>query len=125
MPSFGIDRNTGKRLVGWPHVVQSLLVLFSTRIGSRIMRRAFGSDVPALLGRENVSRAAVLRFWTAIILAVELWEPRFRIVKIGMPASSNGTDKARAGKLGFSATGQYRPYALQGDFTSDVETKTL
>ena len=47
----GVDRNTGKALVGWAHVEQCLGVIFTTTFGERIMREWFGSLVPVLLGR--------------------------------------------------------------------------
>jgi len=117
--SLGLNRQTGRPLEGWPHVMQSLGVIFSTRFGDRIMRRVFGSAVPGLLG-QNLTPDTLARFYTAIILAVELWEPRFRVRQIAYPASTNGADKMAQGKFGFRLFGDYRPNALTGDFTVAV-----
>jgi len=126
MPSTGIDRRTGQVLSGWPHVLQSLEVIFTTRIGERIMRRTFGSYVPALLGRENLVTSAVTRFFVAIIVAIELWEPRFRVVRILFPEAENLPETNRRGGLGLRIVGQYRPNALDGDFTvASIETFVL
>jgi phage baseplate assembly protein W len=38
----GIDRATGRLLDGWPHVVQSIVVIITTTYGERM--RAAGSD---------------------------------------------------------------------------------
>ncbi|WP_036291562.1 GPW/gp25 family protein [Methylosinus sp. PW1] len=117
MTSAGVDRRTGKPLTGWSHVVQSLEVILTTRIGARVMRRLFGSAVPGLIGRENVTPAAMLRFMTAYAIAVELWEPRFKLRKFVFPTASNSADRLRQGRLGFGVEGDYRPNALEGDYT--------
>ena len=114
----GINRETGKPLAGFPHVQQSLRVLFSTRLRSRIMRRLVGSDVPALLG-QNASASTVLKFATAIITATELWEPRVKISRVSFDAVLNTPETARLGGLTMRIEGRYRPNALQGDFTPE------
>ncbi|WP_245423838.1 GPW/gp25 family protein [Methylovirgula sp. 4M-Z18] len=114
----GINRETGKPLDGWAHVVQSLQVIFSTRIGARIMRRLFGSAVPGLLGK-NLEPSTLSAFYSAIIIAVELWEPRFSVRRITYPATQNSTANLAQGIFGFKLEGDYRPRALQGDFTVD------
>ena len=120
MPSVGIDRETGAVLTGLDHVRQSVRTLFSTRIGSRIMRRFYGFGGLALLGRENLTQAALLRFITAIHLALELWEPRLKSLTVIYPTRGNTVDGGRQGKVGLVIRARYYPNALQGDFTSDV-----
>lgn len=120
-PGTGIDRRTGRIVSGWQHVEQSLEVIFATQFGERVMRRWFGSSVPELLGRTNLTNSAVLRFWTAVCVAIDLWEPRFRVTKITSFAS---TDKARAGKIGFAIVGVYYPRGHLGDYSVSIP-KTL
>lgn len=105
-----MNARTGKRLSGWPHVVQSLGILFSTRIGERVMRRWVGSAVPALLGQPLTTNTFV-RHFSAIYAAVELYEPRFRIVKVTPLAAG------RDGHAALHIEGEYRPRAHKGDFT--------
>lgn len=113
LPGTGINRNTGKLLVGWPHVKQSLGVIFTTRFGERVMRRWFGSFVPQLLG-VNMVPSAVLRFFTAVCIAIDLWEPRYKITRI---APSGSPETMRQGALAFRIDGVYRPRGHLGDFT--------
>lgn len=113
----GMDRHTGKSLGGWDHVVQSLYYLFALLIGARVMRRSVGSAVPIILGRENLTQPALGQFWAAIMLAIELWEPRFKIRQVIYPIPENSGVRVRAGQLGVRLIGQYRPNALLGDFT--------
>lgn len=112
----GIDRRTGKLISGFDHVVQSLSVIFRTRIGSRVLRRLFGSEIPGLLGK-NIVPSTFLRFATAVHVAVELWEPRFRVRQVTFPSDRNSPDEIRKGHIGIAMLGEYRPRALQGDFT--------
>src|SRR5688500_5466382 len=80
-PGTGIDRRTGRPLAGWPHVLQSLEVIFTTHFGERVMRRWFGSFVPNILGEKMVP-STTLKFWTAVCTAIDTWEPRYKITKI-------------------------------------------
>ena len=65
----GLNRHTGKLLDGWPHVVQSILVIFTTSYGERMLRRWFGSAVPQLLGN-SLTEATVVSFFT---ISAILW----------------------------------------------------
>lgn len=112
----GINRDTGKLLDGWGHVAQSLQVLFSTHIGSRVMRRWFGSEVPKLLG-ENLTQRTIVRFCYAIVVAVELWEPRFRVIRVDIPPDTNTPERLRLGRLAMTLRGEYRPRGHLGDPT--------
>ena len=117
--STGIDRFTGKPLSDWQHVVQSILVILSTRIGDRVMRRSFGAVVPGLLG-QNLTPSTLLRFYTAIAIAIEIWEPRFRVRRFDYPPSENSADHLRQGRIGIRMVGDYRPRALSGDMTIEA-----
>ncbi|OBS51872.1 hypothetical protein A8B73_14375 [Methylosinus sp. 3S-1] len=111
-----MDRHTGQTLTGWAHVVQSMQVIFSTGVGARVMRRTFGSAVPALLG-QNFVPATVLRFMSAVAIAIDLWEPRFRVRSFSLPSDANDAESAGQGRLGMQIHGDYMPNALEGDFT--------
>lgn len=118
IPGTGIDRRTGKVLAGWPHVQQSLDVIFTTVYGEREMRRWVGSFVPKLLG-QNLAPSTVLKFWTAICVAIDRpasdgGEPRYRVSKI-LPKGS--PDGMREGHLGFTIEGTYYPRGHLGDYS--------
>ena len=117
--STGIDRFTGKPLSDWQHVVQSILVILSTRIGDRVMRRSFGAAVPGLLG-QNLTPSTLLRFYTAIAIAIEIWEPRFRVRRFEYSSTENSADLLRQGRIGIRMVGDYRPRALSGDMTIEA-----
>lgn len=124
MASVGIDRETGQIMTGFPHLVQSLYVIISTKFGARFRDRAFGSDIPPLLGR-NIVPATFLRFITAFILAVELYEPRLRVVQVTFPGTSNSPDRIRAGQVGLAVLGQYMPNGHLGDYTTEGPAQIL
>ncbi len=117
----GLDRHTLKPLAGFAHVRQSLIVIWTTPLMTRVMRRTFGSPALGLLGRENLTPEALARFSMALILSCELWEPRFRVRRIEPPSDMNTPDDMRQGRLGLRVVGEYRPRALQGDFTVERE----
>ena len=109
-PSVGMNAATGGVLEGWPHVVQSLQDIFTTRFGARIMREWYGSFVPNLLGR-NITPREVTPWFAAVTSAIEQWEPRYRVTRIQI------IDVTRTGELRFFLEGEYRPRAMFGDFT--------
>lgn len=126
----GMDRSTGKMLIGWPHVVQSMQVIFATRYHQRVLRRWVGSFVPHMLGESFVERI-VMRFFWAISMALDLWEPDYRIRTVSIMAGNHvvspglnptipvAAEQVALGKFSFSMQGSYRPRAHLGDLTPE------
>lgn len=107
----GLDRRTGKALDGWPHVVQSIEVILTTGFGERLMLEWFGSLVPRLLG-QNMTQPLLLRFVHSCVVAIELWEPRFKVRRVLFAATP---ESLRAGHIGFAMLGDYLPRGHLGD----------
>lgn len=112
MSSVGLNALTGQRLDGWQHTVQSLEVIFSTHFGDRVMREWFGSAVPRLLG-ESLTAATLLKFKLAVFVAIELWEPRFRVTRI------HSLSIDRLGRYRCELEGEYRPRGHLKDYRVD------
>lgn len=119
MTSVGIDQNTGRVLVGWPHVAQSLSKIVMTEIGSRIERRDFGSSLGSLIDRPQ-NDETTLAFFMALAEAIEprlvrgsvYGEPRFNLTAIRI-------DLRTPGVLLVSLKGDYYPEGhLQETLTS-------
>ena len=117
--STGIDRETGKPLTDWDHTVQSVLVILSTHFGERVMRRVFGSAVPRVLGK-NLVPDTMLKFYMAVAVAIELWEPRFRVRRFEYPGAQNNPEAMRQGRIGVRMIGDFMPRALEKDFTVEA-----
>lgn len=106
----GVDRHTGKWLGGWAHVVQSIGVIVTTAIGSRVQRRPFGMEDASLIDRP-ITESEILRAVSAIAVAVDQWEPRFRITRCVI------ADANALGKLVLRIAGVYFPRGHLGDYT--------
>jgi phage baseplate assembly protein W len=124
LPGTGIDRHTGRPIAGFAHVQQSLEVIFTTHFGERVLRRWFGSFVPQLLGEPMVP-STVLRFWTAMVVAIEVWEPRFKVKKIAYPPQHNSAERMRTGALSVMLLGEYRPRGHLGDPTPEFGDRSI
>ncbi len=80
------------------------------------MRRTFGSADAGPARPLEPHAAELLRFYTAIHIALELWEPRLRSLRACYPPDQNSPETARQGRMGLRMRVQYLPNALQGDF---------
>jgi len=109
----GIDRRTGRVISNYDHALQSVEVILSTRIGSRVMRRQFGGGVAEILGRA-VTPPLFALFQQLVGTAIDIWEPRFKVRRI-VPGGS--VDQIRAGAVGMRFEVDYRPRGHLGDFT--------
>lgn len=78
-----------KRIEGEAHLKQSINTILSTPIGSRVMRREFGSHLHQLLGMP-LNAAGILRLQAATASALMRWEPRLKIQRIDIQPDNSG-----------------------------------
>lgn len=89
---------------------QSIGVILTTPIGSRVMRREFGSELFDLIDRPMTDRV-ILAIYAAAVMAIARWEPRYAVT--GCRITSAGAD----GAIGLEFNGTYYPRGHHGDFT--------
>lgn len=78
---IGMDRINGVRLDGSEHLAQSIGDIITTPLGTRIMRRDYGSLLFELIDRP-LNGATRLLCIMAVAMAVVRWEPRILIRRI-------------------------------------------
>lgn len=74
----GMSRQTGAALDDLAHIRQSIADILTTPIGSRVMRRDYGSELPELID-QPLNGVTLLRAYSATILALLRWEPRIKV----------------------------------------------
>lgn len=79
--SYGMNVNTGESISGVKHVEQSIVQILTTPIGSRVMRRDFGSVIPELID-QPLSGSTILMIYAATATAIYKWEPRFKLLEV-------------------------------------------
>lgn len=74
------------------------------------MRRTFGSKIPDLIDAK-MTRRNVLALYSSAAVAIEAWEPRFRM-RFGKISRAEAT-----GLIELAIYGTYYPYGHRGDFS--------
>lgn len=82
---LGMDAKTGRRLEGDDHLRQSIADILTTPIGSRVLRRDYGSMLLDLID-QPANALTKLRLYAAVATALMRWEPRIRVKKISLEA---------------------------------------
>lgn len=85
----GINASTGKRLGGLEHLRQSIRDILTTPIGSRVMRRDYGSRLFQLIDAP-MNRTTLLDVYAAVAEALDAWEPRFRLEQVQAVSAEPG-----------------------------------
>lgn len=78
-----VDRLTGELIQGWPRCKQSMLVILSTRLRTRVMRRWFGSSVMDLQDKPGNEHSFAYSLGRAAV-ALGKYEPEFQLTKISI-----------------------------------------
>ena len=81
MQTSGMNRHTGKALEGFDHLRQSVADILSTRKGTRVMRRDYGSDLAGLVDRP-MNASLITAIYTETAEALYRWEPRLRLRRV-------------------------------------------
>lgn len=83
----GMHRTTGKPLTGTAHIAQSIADILTTPIGSRVMRRDYGSRLPELVDAP-LNPATRQLIAAASAGAIARWEPRVRLKRVQFDSGS-------------------------------------
>lgn len=74
----GMSATTGRPLDGADHIKQSITDVLTTRIGTRVMRRDYGSRLPELVDNPY-SEILLADLFAETVIALKKWEPRVSI----------------------------------------------
>lgn len=79
---IGMNARTGLAITDEiDHIQQSIADILMTPIGSRLMRRDYGSYVPRLID-QPLTGATILMLYSAATISIMRWEPRITISRI-------------------------------------------
>jgi phage baseplate assembly protein W len=95
----GMSRTTGKYLNDLEHLKQSIVDILTTPIGSRVMRREYGSNLFYLVDRP-INKEFLQQIYAAVAEALERWEPRLQLKKVTV-------NEVRDGRITLSLSGIY------------------
>lgn len=110
----GIDGTTGKPLEGIQHLRQSIGDILSTRIGTRVMRRDYGSRIPELIDAP-LNASTKVELIAATAEAIGKWEPRFALKKVTVVVFESGT-------VELDLEGEYWPEGKTGSSSGEAVT---
>jgi phage baseplate assembly protein W len=97
----GMNQATGEHLIGIAHLRQSIVDILTTPLGSRVMRRDYGSRLYQLVDAP-VNRAFFVEVYSAVAEALIKWEPRFQLTRVQV-------DAVTAGRVLIALEGMYVP----------------
>ena len=114
----GTNAETGKELTGLAHLRQSVRDILTTPIGTRVMRRDYGSRLMELVD-SPLTPATLTDIYAAANEALARWEPRLRVERIKVSAADEGKTpapgSAASGQVLIDLAGVYLP---TGPFSS-------
>lgn len=98
---IGMHQETGRPIEGLAHLRQSVSRILTTPLGTRVMRREFGSRLYDLVDHplNATTRLAII---AATAEALITWEPRIVVEEVVV-------NSATAGSITIDLTGQYLP----------------
>lgn len=85
----GMNKSDGKAIDDIDHIRQSITDILTTPVGSRVMRREYGSDIFTLLDAP-INGATKMRLMAATVMAIINWEPRVKVTSMSPTITMNG-----------------------------------
>lgn len=90
--TYGMSRQTGKKLTKRDHIGQSVDDILTTPVGTRVKRREYGSHVFDLVD-SPANPTGALQIIAATAEAIERWEPRLELQKASVSPGIDGKAK--------------------------------
>jgi len=105
MTVVGLHSNTGRAIDGMDHLRQSVRDILITPLGSRVMRRDYGSGLFELID-QNLTPLTLALIYAATVDALRKWEPRLRVTRV---QAEPIPEELEAGRIEIILDGQYLP----------------
>ena len=105
MSVIGLDANNGGAIDGLDHLRQSVRDILITPLGSRVMRRDYGSGLFELIDA-NLTPLTLALIYAATVDALRKWEPRLRVTRVQAEALP---EELEAGRVSITLEGEYLP----------------
>lgn len=86
----GMNASTGKAMSRHDHIRQSMADILFTPIGSRVMRRDYGSELMNLID-QPLNPNTIMRCRAACVDALHRWEPRVTVKAVNFVVIDAGT----------------------------------
>ncbi len=99
----GTNAANGQPLEGLAHLKQSIRDVLSTPVGTRIMRRDYGSRLFELVDRPT-NPALLVELYAATAEALARWEPRLAVESVRVDDGG-----LTSGSIALILEGRYRP----------------
>ncbi|MGZ7172454.1 GPW/gp25 family protein [Burkholderia gladioli] len=77
----GMNARTGRAIAGQVHIEQSVAGILFTPVGTRVMRREYGSLLPELIDGP-INPLMRMRVMAASVMALARWEPRIQVNQV-------------------------------------------
>lgn len=77
----GVSASSGKAIDGLAHLRQSIADILGTPLGSRVMRRTYGSRLFELVDAP-MNRGTIAQIYAATVDALTIWEPRIEVTRV-------------------------------------------
>lgn len=97
----GMNATTGTELNDLEHLKQSIRDILTTPLGSRVMRRDYGSSLFELVDAP-MNRSTLAEIYAATADALDRWEPRFKLLRVQ-------ADVIAPGRIRLTLEGEYLP----------------
>lgn len=98
-----MSRHDGSSIYDTDHIIQGIVDILTTPIGSRVLLRAYGSNLFALID-QPINRYLIAKVYAAIIIPINTWEKRVRVRQVTNLNLSELAD----GRITFGIEGYYR-----------------
>lgn len=86
---MGMSRINGREITGIEHLRQSIVDILTTPIGSRVMRREYGSRLFELIDAPT-NRETLVDIYAAVAEALNQWEDRLQLEQIDITSATKG-----------------------------------
>jgi uncharacterized protein len=78
-----VDRFTGELIQGWPRIKQSIFVILTTRLRTRLMRLWWGSEFLNMQDKPG-NEETIITGMMAAVAAINTYEPEFKVTRVSI-----------------------------------------